>query len=113
MKKSTAILTAVLFAGTTAFSGNVQPIKRALLQKEIITANADTGQTQVEYSTVPANIQYAVKEQYPNFEPQKMATKVVAEGQTIYYVTVESSSRVIGLRCNTDGEIIMQSSSKK
>ncbi len=125
MKKSTAILTsALLLSGIVVFANKPLEVNRGLrtisqtdtqpvsgFSKD--TSNLGVGQRLIEYSKVPANIQYAVREQYPNFEPNKMATEFVASGQTIYYVTVENDSRIIALRCDTDGEILMQSSSRK
>jgi hypothetical protein len=107
MKKTIIISGICLMIGSAVIAGS------KFESTIIAAASSDTGQSQIEYSKLPANIQYAIKEQYPNFEPQKMVTKIEAEGTTLYYVTVESDKRIIGLRCSTDGEIFMQSSSRK
>lgn len=79
----------------------------------IDTGSIDSSRRETEFSKLPVSVQYAVKNQYANFEPNSKVIEYVFEGKSTYYITVENSSRVIDLRYNPDGEMTVESNVRK
>jgi len=62
---------------------------------------------------LPLSISLAIAEKYAGLEMDKTATELTYEGQTRYYINVESKTHVIKLKCYTGGEISVESKIKK
>jgi hypothetical protein len=92
-------------------SGKIRFSKNDTAPKD--TGGIDSSRRETEFSKLPVSVQYAVKNQYANFEPNSKVIEYVFEGKSTYYITVENSSRVIDLRYNPDGEMTVESNVRK
>ena len=102
--------------GILLISSSVSIVAQSTVSK-IKTVTADTvfvnGQRQIAYTGIPATIQYSVSNQYPNFTPAKMVTEVLSNGQSTYFINIENDTRIIALMSTADGELKLQSNSRK
>ena len=113
-------MAAILLLGTTAFAAEASPHKKspvvANLENNVKCStplNDTANRKKVEFSALPANIQYAIKNQYANFEPVNPVVVLQAEGMSSYYLSVENDHKTIDLSCSSDGEIVVLGSRKK
>jgi hypothetical protein len=62
---------------------------------------------------MPLNISLAIAEKYEGYLLDKTAIELTYEGLTRYYITVENSKQGIKLKCYSNGEIEVESKTKK
>ena len=107
---------AIGIVGILLISSTVSIVAQSTVSN-IKTVTADTvfvnGQRQIAYTSIPATIQYSVSNQYPNFTPVKMVTEILSNGQSTYFINIENDTRIIALMSTVDGELTLQSNSRK
>ena len=62
---------------------------------------------------VPLNVSLAIAEKYNGYKVDKTAIELTYEGQTRYYITVESDNQVVKLKCYSNADIEVESKAKK
>ena len=62
---------------------------------------------------MPLNVSLAITEKYAGYMVDKTAIELTYEGQTRYYVTVESTNQVIKLKCFSNADLEVESKTKK
>ncbi len=62
---------------------------------------------------MPLNVSLAITEKYAGYKVDKTAIELTYEGQTRYYVTVESTNQVIKLKCFSNADLEVESKTKK
>lgn len=64
-------------------------------------------------SQLPLNILMAISEKFAGYEVANNATEIVYGGQTSYYLCIEGDKKILKLKCNSDGELMVESKVKK
>ncbi len=67
----------------------------------------------VDSDQLPLSISLAIAEKYQGYETGKTATELTYEGQTAYYITVKNSSQEVNLKCYSNGDLNVESRTKK
>lgn len=67
----------------------------------------------IELSEVPKNISESLKTAYSGYAIANTVTEIEYEGQTFYYATALSPTKVLKLKCLSDGQISVESRKKK
>jgi hypothetical protein len=67
----------------------------------------------LETCELPFSVSFAVAQNYSGYNVAKTATEITYEGQTSYYVNVENDKKFLKLKCNTNGEIVVDKKVKK
>lgn len=64
-------------------------------------------------SELPLKVLQSIKSEYADYVINNSVTEVVFEGQTFYNATVEGSTRILKLKCLSDGQIDIEKKIKK
>ena len=67
----------------------------------------------VTTAQLPLNVLLAIAAKYDGYAVAKTATELTYEGQTNYYVLVENTKQVLRLKCIINGDIAVDSKTKK
>jgi len=67
----------------------------------------------IDISQVPLALARALQERYADYYLLSTVTEMVLEGQTSYYISAESKTRSLELKCNANGEINVEKKTKK
>ncbi len=67
----------------------------------------------IKTEELPMYVTMAVSEKYCGYSVAKTATEITYEGNTSYYITVENEKQVLKLKCFGNGEINVESKTKK
>ena len=67
----------------------------------------------LQFSDLPLNASQSIKSNYTDYVIGKTATEIVFEGETFYYVTVAGATRILNLKCFSDGQIYVEKKIKK
>ncbi len=89
-----------------------------LNEKEVSAAYNESGELLgvsrvIETSQLPLNISLAIANSYKNYAVANNVSEIVFDGQTNYYVNVETSQKILKLKCNSYGEITVERKTKK
>ncbi|MEP7165241.1 MAG: hypothetical protein ABI741_11130 [Ferruginibacter sp.] len=67
----------------------------------------------LQLSEIPLGILQSLQSGYAGYVIGNKVTEVVYEGKTFYYATAEGATRILKLKCFTDGEIYVEKKIKK
>ncbi len=89
-----------------------------LNEKEVSAAYNESGELLgvsrvIETSQLPLNVSLAIANSYKDYTVANNVSEIVFDGQTNYYVNVETSQKVLKLKCNSYGEITVERKTKK
>ena len=89
-----------------------------LNEKEVSAAYNESGELLgvsrvIETSQLPLNVSLAIANSYKDYAVANNVSEIVFDGQTNYYVNVETSQKVLKLKCNSYGEITVERKTKK
>ena len=89
-----------------------------LNEKEVSAAYNESGELLgvsrvIEISQLPLNVSLAIANSYKDYAVANNVSEIVFDGQTNYYVNVETSQKVLKLKCNSYGEITVERKTKK
>ena len=89
-----------------------------LNEKEVSAAYNESGELLgvsrvIETSQLPLNVSLAIASSYKDYAVANNVSEIVFDGQTNYYVNVETSQKVLKLKCNSYGEITVERKTKK
>lgn len=62
---------------------------------------------------IPLNISLAVTNKYAGYEVGKSVIEINYEGATSYYITVTNENQIVKLKCSNNGELEVESKTKK
>ena len=62
---------------------------------------------------LPLNLTLELSKKFGEYKVSAEASELTYEGQTSYYLTVENDRQVVKLKCNSNGEIDVESKVKK
>ena len=86
--------------------------------KTVNAAYDETGQLlgisrRLQITEVPLTISQSLSSNYADYSIGSTLTEVVFEGQTFYYATVVGATKVLKLKCFSDGVIYVEKKTKK
>ena len=89
-----------------------------LNEKEVSAAYNESGELLgvsrvIETSQLPLNVSLAIANSYKDYAVANNVSEIVFDGQTNYYVNVETSQKILKLKCNSYGEITVERKTKK
>ena len=67
----------------------------------------------LQLSAVPLSVSQSLRSAYPDYVIANTVTEVVYEGQTFYYATAEGTTRILKLKCFSDGLIYVEKKIEK
>lgn len=67
---------------------------------------------EISSAQLPLSVTMAVSKKYAGYNMLKYVTEITLEGQTRYYVTVVNNKQAIHLKCDSTGEINVESRTK-
>ncbi len=62
---------------------------------------------------MPLNVSLAIAEKFVGYQVSASALELSYEGQTRYYVTVENEKQIVQLKCFSNGDLDIESKTKK
>ncbi len=67
----------------------------------------------MQLSDIPLNVSQSIKSAYAGYEISNSVTEMVLEGEPFYYATVAGQTKILKLKCLSDGEIFIEKRTKK
>ena len=67
----------------------------------------------LQLSEVPLNVTKSLKLDFEGYTILNNVTEILFEGQTVYYATAEGVSKILKLKCFSDGQIYVEKRIKK
>jgi len=67
----------------------------------------------IETAQLPLNITMAISSKYEGYTVDKTATEVTYDGQTSYYINVQNDKQILRLKCNSNGDTVINNKTKK
>jgi len=68
---------------------------------------------QIAATQLPITVALAISDKYQGYDVAKTVTELNYQGQTSYFVVVENSKQTLKLKCNSSGDITVDSKTKK
>ncbi len=89
-----------------------------LNEREVNAAYNEKGELigisrKLQLSEVPLNVTKSLKQDFEGYTVLNSVTEMLYEGQTVYYATVEGISKILKLKCFSDGQIYVEKRIKK
>ena len=86
--------------------------------KEVDAAYNENGELvgtsrKLHLSEVPLKVSQSIKTEFSDYTIEDSVTEVFFEGQTYYNATVEGSTKILKLKCLSDGQISVEKKIKK
>ena len=67
----------------------------------------------IDVAQMPLGVSLELAKKYSDYTIPQQASELSYDGQTSYYINVENDSHVIKLKCYTNGEISVETKTKK
>jgi len=67
----------------------------------------------LQLSDIPLSISQSLKSEYADYVISNNVTEVVYEGRTFYYATAIGATKILKLKCLSDGQIYVEKKDKK
>ncbi len=67
----------------------------------------------LQLSALPLTVSQSLQSAYPDYVIANTVTEVVYEGQTFYYANAAGATRILKLKCFSDGQIYVEKKIKK
>lgn len=89
-----------------------------LNEREVNAAYNEKGELigisrKLQLSEVPLNVTKSLKLDFEGYTILNTVTEMLFEGQTVYYATAEGVSKILKLKCFSDGQIYVEKRIKK
>ncbi len=86
--------------------------------KEVDAAYTENGELvgisrKLLLSEIPLKVSQSIKSEFSEYKIENSVTEVVFEGLTFYYAIVEGSTKILKLKCLSDGQISIEKKIKK
>ena len=86
--------------------------------KEVSAAYNEKGELigvsrKLQLSDIPLNVSRALTQEFEGYTILNTVTEMLYEGQTVYYATAEGVSKILKLKCFSDGQVYVEKRIRK
>ena len=92
-----------------SFELNKKKVKAAYNEKGELVGTS----RKLQLSEIPLNVSQALKTRFLDYVVLNTVTEIVYDGETFYYATAESSSKILKLKCFLNGDVEIEKRIKK
>jgi hypothetical protein len=111
MKKLTTISAMSFLIVCGAFALPAESQNRIRIQTNELIAMHE--ERVIDLGQIPMTVSNSLREKYNQYRIGLFVTEVIHDGEKFYYVTAESKSKILTLKCLTNGEILVEKKVRK